>query len=240
MKKQIRFYPFNESTSLFAPKPVPASKMVPEWYRKQPAVVNNESSYIGGGVNTTIKKCMAIYDAITMGYFLLAPCDIYVDATDPEKLSYSVPLRIKQFQSDLFAVHTPEQYDHYPLDKTIYHKQLLRIFPFWSIKTPKGYSSFYLQPMHRETDTQAIEGVIDTDKFIGEGHLSFLIKKNFKGVIKQGTPLVQVIPFKRNSWTSAPAKFLNSLEELAKQRLVLRSKFVNGYKDVFWFKKEYK
>ncbi len=238
--KTIKFYPFNESSIEFAPAPVPASKMVPEWYRKQPGIVPNDNAYIGGGVDATIKKCMAIFDAITMGYLILAPCDIYVDATNPEKLSYSVPMKIKQFQSDLFAVHSPEQYDHYPLDTSIYHKQLLRIFPFWSVETPKGYSAFYMQPLHRELDTQAIGGIIDTDRFVSEGHMSFLIKKGFKGVIKQGTPLIQVVPFKRDSWTSKVENLTNALKVLVKQRLILRSKFVNSYKDNFWFKKEYK
>jgi hypothetical protein len=240
MKKIIRFYPFNESTQQFSPEPVPASKMVPEWYRKQPSIVKNDNAYIGGGVDATIKKCMAIFDAITMGYLILAPCDIYVDATDPEKLSYSVPMKIKQFQSDLFAVHSFDQYDHYPLDNSIYHKQLLRIFPFWSVETQKGYSSMYMQPLHRELDTQAIPGIIDTDKFVSEGHMSFLIKKGFKGVIKQGTPLIQVVPFKRESWTSKVVNLTEALKTLTVQRFILRSKFINSYKENFWIKKEYK
>jgi hypothetical protein len=240
MKKEIRFYPFNENTPLFAPEPVPANKTIPDWYRKQPGLVEAPNDFIGGGVGATIKKCMSIYDVITMGYMILAPCDIYVDATDPEKLSYSVPAKIKQFQADLFAVHAPEQYDHYPIDRSIYHKQLLRIFPFWSVETPKGYSVLYLQPFHRDLDTQAFAGVIDTDRFISEGHMSFLIKNNFKGVIKQGTPLIQVIPFKRDSWTKKVVDALSSFKVLAKQRFILRSKFTNAYKDRFWFKKEYK
>jgi hypothetical protein len=238
--KKIKFYPFNESTATFAPPPVPASKMLPEWYRKQPGIIKNEQAYLGGGVDATIKKCLAIFDAVSVGYIILAPCDIYVDATDPEKLSYSIPVGIKQFQSDMFAVHAPEQYDHYPIDRSIYHKQLLRIFPYWSVETPKGYSSLFTQPLHRDLDTYAISGVIDTDRFISEGHVSFLIKNDFKGVIKQGTPLVQVIPFKRDVWSSVQVPFKKSLNLLGKQRIILRSKFVNSYKENFWSKKEYK
>jgi hypothetical protein len=239
MKKEIKFYPFSENTSLFAPEPISASKLVPEWYRKQPGLVDTGNDFINGGLGATVKKCMPIFDAITMGYFILAPCDIYVDATDPEKLSYSVPLKIKQFQSDLFSIHTPEQYDHYPIDKSIYHKQLLRIFPFWSVETTKGYSCFYLQPMHRDLDTLAIPGVIDTDRLVSEGHMSFLIKSNFKGVIKQGTPLIQIIPFKRDSWIKKIVSSADAIRVLAKQRFMVRSKFSNAYKDNFWSRKDY-
>lgn len=238
--KKIKFYPFNEGTAIFAPAPVPASKVLPEWYRKQPGIIKNDQAHLAGEVNATIKKCLAIFDVISIGYMILAPCDIYVDATDPEKLSYSVPLKIKQFQADMFAVHSPEQYDHYPLDKSVYHKQLLRIFPFWSIETPRGYSSLIVQPFHRELDTYAIGGIIDTDRFVSEGHLSFLVKSGFKGVIKQGTPLAQVIPFKRDPWTSLLVSFKESIDILSKQRLILRSKFANSYKENFWSKKEYK
>lgn len=238
--KKIKFYPFNDSTEVFAEPPSPASKMLPEWYKKQPAFVKSGLEYTNGEVDSTIKKCMAIFDVMTMGYMMLAPCDIYVDATDSEKLTYSVPLRMKQFQGDMFAVHALEQYDHYPMDRKVYHKQLLRIQPFWSVQTPKGYSTWYMQPAHRELDTVAIEGVIDTDTFVSEGHMSFLVKNGFKGVIKQGTPLIQIIPFKRDTWINEKVTSKESAGYFTKQRLILRSKFINSYKEKFWSKKEYK
>jgi hypothetical protein len=240
MKKEIKFYPLNENTVMFSPEPTPSSRLIPDWYRKQPGLVDTGNEVNNGGGGATVKKCMPVFDALTAGYIITAPCDIYLDATDPEKLSYSVPIKLKQFQSDMFATHAFEQYDYYPIDKSIYHKQLFRIFPFWSVGTPKGYSAFYLQPMHRELETQAIPAIVDTDSYVSEGHASFLVKKGFKGVIKQGTPLVQVIPFKRESWIKKIVDVPNSTKFLAKQRYILRSKFVNAYKDMFWFKKEYK
>jgi hypothetical protein len=97
-----------------------------------------------------------------------------------------------------------------------------------------------MQPLHRDLDTLAIPGIIDTDKFVSEGHMSFLIKKGFKGVIKQGTPLIQILPYKRDSWSNKILGMKEALQVLSKQRFILRSKFVNAYKDNFWFKKEYK
>ena len=32
--KIIKFYPYNEETNVFAPRPVLASKALPEWYKK--------------------------------------------------------------------------------------------------------------------------------------------------------------------------------------------------------------
>lgn len=237
----IRFYPFSENTVAFAPMPIPASKMIPEWYRKQPGIVKNDAALPNGVINSTVKKCMPVFDLITAGYMIVAPCDIYVDSTDPEKLSYSVPLTMKQFQSDMFATHAPEQYDHYPIDTSRYHKQLMRIMPFWSIETPKGYSTLFANPFHREdTEIYAMSAIVDTDSFISDGHLSFLVKKNFKGVIKQGTPLVQIIPFKREEWSSEEVSVEESSKKISKQRLFIRSTFANGYKDKLRSKKEYK
>jgi hypothetical protein len=238
---KIRFYPFNESTAEFAPAPIPASKQLPEWYRKQPGIIKSDLALQNGVVNSTVKKCMPVFDILSAGYLIVAPCDIHVDATDPEKLSYSIPLAIKQFQSDVFATHAPEQYDHYPIDTSRYHKQLLRIMPFWSVATSAGYSTMFSQPFHREdTELFALSAIVDTDKFITEGHLSFLVKKGFKGIIKQGTPLIQLIPFKREDWESEEVSVEESSKTIFSQRLKLRSTFANGYKDKFRSKKEYK
>lgn len=238
---KIRFYPFNASTAEFAPAPIPASRLLPEWYKKQPGIVKNENALPSGVVNATVKKCMPVFDLLSAGYIIVAPCDIYVDATDPEKLSYSIPLSMKQFQSDMFATHAPEQYDHYPVDTSRYHKTLLRVMPFWSISTPAGYSTMFAQPFHREdTELFAMSAIVDTDKFISEGHFSFLVKKDFKGVIKQGTPLAQIIPFKRDDWESEIVTAEETSKSLFKQRLNLRSTFANGYKEKFRAKKDYK
>jgi hypothetical protein len=237
----IKFYPFSENTASFAPLPIPASRAIPEWYKKQPGIVKNDAALPSGVVNSTVKKCMPVFDLITAGYMIVAPCDIYVDATDPDKLSHSVPLTLKQFQSDMFATHAPEQYDHYPIDTSRYHKQLLRIMPFWSVGTPEGYSTLFANPFHRDdSELFAMSAIVDTDTFISDGHLSFLVKKDFKGVIKQGTPLVQVIPFKRDSWTSEEVAVDDASKAISKQRFTIRSVFSNGYKDKLRFKKEYK
>jgi hypothetical protein len=59
--------------------------------------------------------------------------------------------------------------------------------------------------------------------------LSFLIQKDFVGVLKQGTPLVQVIPFLREDWEMEIVDHQQAAREVQEQRLNLRSTFVNGY-----------
>lgn len=237
---KVKFYPFNKNTMLLAPKPIPATRMLPEWYKKKPGTHDNDSGLPNGFATSTIKRCMPIFDAISAGYLILSPCDIYIDATNPDKIHYSIPAELTEFKSDMFSMHGKEQYDGYPIDKSKYHSDLLRILPFWSVKTPRGTSSLIIQPLHADKSPLfAFSGIIDTDKFISDGHFSFLVEKDFKGVIKQGTPLVQVIPFKRESWGMSIVEPDTSKEELEAQRLSLRATFINGYKNKFRSKKDY-
>jgi hypothetical protein len=66
------------------------------------------------------------------------------------------------------------------------------------------------------------------------------IEKGFEGVIKQGTPLIQVIPFKRESWESEFISHSEGRDDIEAQRLLVRSSFKNSYKEKFRQKKEYK
>lgn len=237
--KKIKFYPFSSDTEIFAPLPEPASKFLPDWYKKMPATVTSEAmSY--GQAGSTVKKCMPIFDLLTSGYILSAPCDIYIDATNPERIEWSIPSGILSFQGDMFAVHSREQYDKMPINTSVYHKDLIRIFPFWAVGTPKGYSSIFINPPYMDNSPlTALQAIVDTDAFITDGHLSFWVEKDFKGVVKKGTPLVQVIPFKRESWQKDVRSSEESESLFHQQRLKLRSTFANAYKNIFRSKKDY-
>jgi hypothetical protein len=238
---KISFYPFSDKTVNFAPEPTPASRAVPDWYKKQPGTINEEAFIPQGVSSSTIKRCMPIFDVMTAGYLISFPCDIYIDATNPEKLSWSLPQSMKIFGGDMLATHAFDQYSQYPIDYSKYHKQLFRIMPFWAVKTPKGYSSLFLPPLHQDSvPFMPIGGLIDTDEFISDGHLSMLIEKDFKGVIKQGTPFIQVIPFKREPWEMEIIEPQESNKILQKQRLKVRSTFVNGYRNKMRSKKEWR
>lgn len=237
----ITFYPFDDKTMLFAPQPTPATRSLPVWYKRQATTHENSVSLANGNPATTIKKCMPIFDAMTAGYILYAPCDIFIDATDPEKLTYSTPAAMKPFSKSLFASHSRDQYAEYPLDTKKYHKDLLRIHPLWVIGTDAGYSTLFIDPIHKDVSPlKMFDGIIDTDTFISDGYISFLVEKDFQGIIKQGTPLVQVIPFQREGWEMKVASSEEAEKALIPQRTNLRTTFFNGYKNKFRSSKDYK
>lgn len=230
----VTFYQSHEGIDALVEPPKPASKTLPEWYRRQGAPL--------GEFGSTIKRCMPIFDIMTAGYILELPCDIYVDATNPEKLEYFVPQDVlDNLQEDLFAEHLPEQLSEYPKTQGRHHKDVLRINPFYTVGTEKGYSSMLVQPFHGDpSPLQAFPALIDTDTFISSGHYSFYVEKDFQGIIKQGTPLIQVIPFRRDSFTTKVVLFDKAKVILKKQGARLRSTFTNGYKNKFRTLKDYK
>lgn len=235
----IEFHPWSEDAQNLIDLPTPTSRNVPEWYRKQPAYVNKEEFLKKGVSGSTIKKCMPVFDAMTAGYTLYCPVDIYVDATDPGKLEYNIPIAVAGLKKELFTTHSPEQITHYPMPSNM-HKDVLRINPMWSVKTSEGYSAIFMKPMHQEHyPFEIVPGIIDTDSYMSEGFLSFKIENTFRGIIEKGTPIAQVIPFKRESWKSEYVDYKDSKENQKTQRMLIRSKFFNYYKKNFWHKKEW-
>jgi hypothetical protein len=111
----------------------------------------------------------------------------------------------------------------------------------WAIKTPPGYSVLFIQPMHRESVFTILPGVVDTDQYSAAVNFPFVLNEptKFTGLIPAGTPMAQVIPFKRDSWEMQ----LGTQEDIQEQVLVvnrLRTKFFDAYKTQYRQLKEYK
>ena len=235
---KIKFIPKSRQFMESFPSPVPSSTLVPDWWKNGNTYTNKNATPKNGSVYATVKKCQAIFDSMTAGYYLLCPVDIYIDATK-EKLDIQVPKEYIGRYHHIISSHSQEQLQGYPRPNG-YHKDLIRIHPHWLTKSEKGYSALFIQPMHTKLDLQAIPGIIDIDSFISDGYLSFWVPQNFQGIIKQGTPIIQVIPIKREDCESSIYDDPNSDELIEKQNFKAKSTFINGYKKKFWNKKTYK
>jgi hypothetical protein len=111
----------------------------------------------------------------------------------------------------------------------------------WGIRTPKGYSILILPPLHREKEIFTIlPGIVDTDKYYSEINFVFVVNDpNFVGLIPQGTPIAQIIPFKRDSWNMKIGN-KDDIKMREKVNELLSGVFFNRYKKMFWTKKEYR
>jgi hypothetical protein len=229
INKTITFFPKFDNLL----PPVPASSLLPEWYK-------NQSSYDDFG-NPTIKRCLPIFDAMSFGYFLVSQSDITVDSTNPGGL---VVTSDNDFNRELFSQHDLQQYDKYPIPSG-HHSHVLRIHPMWSVQTPKDYSALFINPVNNGSkNVNAIAGLIDTDNFISDGHLSFFVKENTIFKIKKGTPLVQVLPIKRESWQSLEMSVQEYKDAKNAQDgagiMVNGEHQLGGYKKIFHVQKSFK
>jgi hypothetical protein len=110
----------------------------------------------------------------------------------------------------------------------------------WSIRTPDGYSALFVQPFHRESIFAILPGIVDTDTYFAPVNFPFVLNDvAFEGLIPKGTPIAQVIPFKRESWTMAIGD-AQEFVDLHKVTGQLATKAVDRYKSMFWMRKDYK
>ena len=212
-------------------EPKPASMFIPEWYKNTESYINGKKIPDGtGNTKATIKRCMPVFDAITAGYIITLPADVYVSLKDGVQ-------NFEWANFNLVSFHPIEQAPEHPARKP--HQYPKWNNP-WAIKTPKGYSVLFVQPFHRESLFTILPGIVDTDEYASPVNFPFVINDpNFEGFIPKGTPIAQVIPFKRESWEM---KIGGTEERLLESKVVtrLQTKFFDRYKTMFWTKKEYK
>jgi hypothetical protein len=220
--------------------PKPAEKCLPNWYKETPSYINDKKtppSFMPEGSNTssTIKRCMPVFDVITMGYIIDLPADVYVYTKINENGDkYQV---FEWAALNLINFHATVQASKHPLANTHAYPKFNNP---WAIKTPKGYSTLFVQPFHRKSVFTIFSGVVDTDVCSTPVNFPFVLNDvNFEGLIPKGTPIVQVIPFKRDSWKMSLGSVKEKIE-LKKISNKLDSKFFDKYKSLFWNKKSYK
>lgn len=215
----------------FAPKP--ASACVPEWYKNLDSYIDAKKHPIGiGGTSATVKRCMPLFDSIVAGYILFTPVDVYVSQRDGEPWFEWPSFNIIQFNPVHQAPTHPDRNDH----KTLYPKW---INP-WSIKTEPGYSVLFVKPFHRESAFTIFPGIVDTDTYYSPVNFPFVLNDvNYEGLIPAGTPMVQVIPFKRESWKMefGGTKEINEQKEVTTK---LHTRFFDSYKRLFRQTKVYR
>lgn len=222
--------------------PTPASASIPEWYKNIESYVGGKKETDGkGGTKSTAKKCMPIFDAMTGGYIIYTYCDLFVS----QRLEYGKisGKKYPTFEWPSFdpvaGPHSKSQLPEHPYD-TGHEMAYPKWNNAWAIKTPPGYSCLFISPLHRETPIIAFPGVVDTDTYSAPVNFPFVLKDpTMEGLIPAGTPIIQVIPFKRESWQM---NFGNNelIEESKKLQKKLRTLFFDSYKKQFRQPKEYR
>ena len=225
--KKIIFCATNKDMVDIWPHPQPAVRCMPDQYKKT-------SRFLGNNLHSpTVKTCMPFLDALTAGYIMYFDQDYLVD---PVENDFSVTPANKNNED--FSYHDkaqlPKQWQE------IAGSNAGKFHNKWLIKTPPGYSCLFIKPMNRiEERFEIISGIVDTDTYINLINFPFLLrKKDEQFIIKKGDPMIQVIPFKRESWKIWSGFFYEKLHQ--KTLNMLQTKWVDRYKKMFWFKKNFK
>jgi len=248
--KEIEFSAHEDYFALKEDYPIPIKLNIPEWYKKLEHTIENR----------TIKGCMPFLDTLTSGYLLKIPQDFnkkhnvdnknekgeeFKDSFQTFGLhSMSQLLNAKSINLNSgFDTHSLKQIEGSPFIEKNKNLPIYKIINPWKIKTPKGYSCLFVPPLNNTDDRfSIIPGIVDTDTFSNEINFPIVINGDkysvLETLIKKGTPYVQVIPFKRDSWkmTIKPRK----PKEIQNSRLFYGLRILNIYKEKYWNKKSWK
>jgi len=231
-EKTIEFWAMSDFVAGIVDPPVPAKDEIPQWYKSLNRFLGPEGKMLlgeNGNANVGLKTCASFLDSLTSGYMVNLHCDIHVEQVDGQ----------------MSMVWSSKEHPLTPRGKDL-SDQLPKISGYgdftqaWEIKygfrVPKGYSVFVTQPFNRfDLPTFATSGVVDADSTIGPGGIPFAVKNNFSGIIKAGTPILQIFPFKREDWNHSIIK--QPYEQ--SYNIKARNKLWGWYKENIWKKKSY-
>ncbi len=239
-KNKIKFLGLDELVVETVEPPVKASKALPEWIK---ALQNESEDY------TTAKRCLPLVEASSEGYVWKTHCDIEFAVKENEKqeiyLALGFPNNSNRFPFNepinVIDQHAPQQV--YVKDQSreetdnlhggVAFKQVYKLNNLFVIETPKGYSCRFKSLSNNfNIPLQIFEGVVETDHFYQIINFPFRYlgpPVPHKYILKKGTPLVQIIPFKREKWKNTVGVI--DTKKSQKQIVTLRTIFKNAYRN---------
>lgn len=227
--KTIKFITTNPNIFGVYSPPKPSSSFLPEWYKKQDKYSDGVKRVQPdtGTYNHTVKACMPVFDAISAGYIFTLSGDVnfYKDDSGNINSSWSTEL------SGLITHHPTQQYDMYSIPPE-FDPIGLKFMQPWIVQTPPGYSCLFISPLYRDDlPFYTLPSVVDTDKHPVSVNFPFFLRKDFTGILPEGTPIMQIIPFRREEWNSEVS--LDTSGELEKKWQIAKRKISNNYKTYF-------
>jgi hypothetical protein len=203
MSKNINFRARSKTESEIQLKPYPAVKQLPNWFldmspygdKSYDFPDDGKLHFRNGQANATFKKCVPLLDGMSAGYIIPLWADVMVEKNNEVSELYW------KTQNDIFSLHGESSSKIQPPPG--YRNQVYKYNNCWIPQTPKGYSCLVTSPLgHNDLPFKAIPAIVDTDKSKLELAFPMWIKKSFEGIVEKGTPIAQIIPFKRDDWNS--------------------------------------
>tara|TARA_R100001509_G_scaffold99454_1_gene58137 strand:- start:1297 stop:2025 length:729 start_codon:yes stop_codon:yes gene_type:complete len=220
------------------PKPIKTN--IPEWFKK---LKHNKES-------RTVKGCIPFLQTLTTGYLLTLPQSIHLKHNVVDEANVKTEMRITSNIGEYVNLNTHHPQLHPPFQvagsphlKKNNDLPVQKILNPWHIKTPRGYSCLFLPPLNNTDDRfSIIPGIVDTDTLPVQVNFPFIVNGDkypmLDTIIEIGTPYVQIIPFKRESWQMKikKQKKKDHVSTIKKFFLTDFHRYKNNYwiKDIKW------
>jgi hypothetical protein len=211
------------------PPPVPAIGMAPQFYRAIKPLASEDPP------TGTVKRCVPFLDALSAGFIIPLWADLYV-RTSGGAVRMAFPAGLAQPES--LGIHGHEQIPGHPLADRPYSRDVLKFNSPWVIETEPGVSCLFTSPFnHFEQRFKIIDGIVDTDTYYNNVNLPFLwTGGDADYIIPKGTPLVQVIPFRRESYELEVG--VTDEDRRHRTAATLGTRMQHGYRSEFWSKRK--
>jgi hypothetical protein len=218
MSKNINFRARSKTESEVQLKPYPAVKQLPQWFTDAIPYSalsgypqDNKLHFRNKEANATYKKCVPLLDGISSGYIIPLWADVQIEQEE------GMPEIYWKTDKDIFSLHGPSSRE---IPAPVGYDQIVfKYLNCWIPQTPKGYSCLIISPLgYGDLTFKAIPAIVDTDRSTLELVFPMWIKQGFEGIVEKGTPMVQIIPFKRDNWTSTfdyyeDGEYINIIQE---------------------------
>src|SRR5262245_806059 len=179
------------------PRPVPAVRGLPEWFKALPLKSHNGIS----GEIPTIKKCPPVIDAMTYGFLMGLTCDLTVENGE-FSWDRDVPGGIANYPRSPIDFHHGSQVAGTPFFEE--DRYIIKFNNFWTIELPPGHSLLVTHPINRDDlPFKTLTGLVDVDLY-SHSFVHFPAHwhdAGFRGTLPQGTPVAQCLPIRREIWT---------------------------------------
>jgi hypothetical protein len=238
---KLKFEPFDKEMGLLFDPPAPSAQAIPNWYKDMAVHMDNEkltglNKDSVAVSNLTLKGCNPFLDALTSGYTFKLPFDVEFRKDNQGRIGIRWATNV-----NFISGHGPDQAPGLP-GPVGGSETLLKWRPGWRVSTPKGYSTLFTHPLNRhDLPFRTFSGVVDTDMYELGVELPFQLLNNLEKditILEKGTPICQIIPFKREDWNSEIMEFDEDQNKI--NGFKLKSKIVRSYKSQFWQKKTYR
>lgn len=213
------------------PKPYPARKYMPEWYKALPPKLDK------GLTSSTVKRCPPFLDVMQLGWIIPLAADVEFKTNDTAgRVDWN-----SKFYKTMIESHSYDQISTDTTPNPILPKPPIKFSNYWLIKTPKDYSVMFVPPLNRpDPRFTCFSGVVECDKYFEFINFPFTFNEpNFHGILPAGTPLVQIIPIKRSALIKESSIEQFTSKDVAELELTRRRRHSHEsyYRDNLWERK---